>query len=101
MRVACVLITHLRAKVELQRQPHLGNSPVVIADRSRRPLVADRLPACKGVVAGMLNTRNDPGGEHIRRLIPLRERETCACTMATSPTARLYDERPHEPDVSA
>ena len=72
MRVACVLITHLRAKVELQRQRHLGNSPVVIADRSRRPLVADRLPAWKGVVAGMLNTRNGPGGEHIRRLIPLR-----------------------------
>ena len=37
----------------------------------------------------------------MRRLIPLRERETCACTMATSPTARLYDERPHEPGVSA
>ena len=53
MRVACVLITHLRAKVELQRQPHLGNRPVVIADRSRRPLVADRLPACAGVTAGM------------------------------------------------
>ena len=53
MRVACVLITHLRAKVELQRQPHLGNKPVVIADRSRRVLVADRFPACVGVTAGM------------------------------------------------
>ena len=53
MRVACVLITHLRAKVELQRQPHLGNRPVVIADRSRRVLVADRFPACAGVIVGM------------------------------------------------
>ena len=53
MRVACVLITHLRAKVELQRQPHLRDKPVVIADRSRRPLVADRFPACRGVAAGM------------------------------------------------
>ena len=54
MRVACVLITHLRAKVELQRQPHLGDRAVVIADRCRgRPLVADRFPACAGVTAGM------------------------------------------------
>ena len=54
MRVACVLITHLRAKVELQRQPHLGDRPVVIADHSRgRPMVADHLPACAGVTAGM------------------------------------------------
>ena len=54
MRVACVLITHLRAKVELQRQPHLGDRAVVIADRYRgRPLVADRFPASAGVTAGM------------------------------------------------
>ena len=54
MRVACVLITHLRAKVELQRQPHLGDRAVVIADHYRgRPLVADRFPACAGVTAGM------------------------------------------------
>ncbi len=54
MRVACVLITHLRAKVELQRQPHLANRPVVIVDRSYgRPAVVDRFPACAGVTAGM------------------------------------------------
>ena len=54
MRAACVLITHLRAKVELQRQPHLGDRAVVIADRYRgRPLVADRFPACAGVTVGM------------------------------------------------
>lgn len=48
-----MLITHLRAKVELQRQPHLRNRSVVIADRSRRALVADRFPGCVGVTAGM------------------------------------------------
>ena len=54
MRVACVLITHLRAKVELQRQPHLGDRAVVIADRFRgMQLVVDHLPACAGVTAGM------------------------------------------------
>ncbi|MDE2886435.1 MAG: DNA polymerase Y family protein [Chloroflexota bacterium] len=54
MRVACVLITHLRAKVELQRQPHLVNRPVVIVERSgSRPMVADCLPDCAGVTAGM------------------------------------------------
>ena len=54
LRVACVLITHLRAKVELQRQPHLGDRAAVIVDRYRgRPLVADRFPACAGVTAGM------------------------------------------------
>ena len=53
MRVAYVLITHLRAKVELQRQPHLGDRPVVIADRlSGRPLVVDHFPAYSGVTPG-------------------------------------------------
>ena len=54
MRVACVLITHLRAKVELGRQPHLAGEPVLIVDRSQtRPLVVDRSPAALGVAAGM------------------------------------------------
>ena len=54
MRVACVLITHLRAKVELRRQPHLAGEPVLIVDRSQtRPLVVDRSPAAAGVAAGM------------------------------------------------
>ena len=34
MRVACVLITHLRAQVELRRQPHLEGEPVLVVDRS-------------------------------------------------------------------
>ena len=54
MKVACVLVTHLRAKVELRRQPHLKDKPAVIVDRSGpRPVVVDHLPACRGVAAGM------------------------------------------------
>ena len=33
MRVACVLVTHLRARVEMYRHPHLKDAPVVIVDR--------------------------------------------------------------------
>ena len=56
MRVACVLVTHLRAKVEMSRQPHLKTTPVLIVhrDASRaRPLVVDRFPGASEVVAGM------------------------------------------------
>ena len=34
MRVACVLVTHLRVKAEISRQPHLKNRPVLVVDRS-------------------------------------------------------------------
>ena len=34
MRVACLLVTHLRAKVEMYRHSHLKDAPVVIVDRS-------------------------------------------------------------------
>ena len=56
MKVACVLLTHLRAKVEIRRHPHLKDNPVVIVDRdpsSGRPLVVDQFPGASGVVAGM------------------------------------------------
>ena len=54
MKVACVLVTHLRAKVELRRQPHLQATPAVIVDRSGgRPVVVDALPATAGVTPGM------------------------------------------------
>ena len=54
MKVACVLVTHMRAKVELRRQPHLRDRPAVIVDRfGPRPVVVDHLPACRGVAAGM------------------------------------------------
>ena len=54
MKVACVLVTHLRAKVELRRRPYLRDRPAVIVDRSEgRPLVVDRFPSATGVAAGM------------------------------------------------
>ena len=54
MKIACVLITHLRAKAEMQRHPHLKDQPVLIADRSKtRPVVADYLPAATAVSTGM------------------------------------------------
>ena len=56
MRVACVLVTHLRAKVEMYRHSHLKDMPVVIVDRGNsgtRPLVVDRFPKASGVRADM------------------------------------------------
>ncbi|MDE2682527.1 MAG: hypothetical protein OXI54_00035 [Chloroflexota bacterium] len=54
MKVACILATHLRARVEMRRQPHLKGRPVIIVDRSRgRPLVIDHFPAASNVAAGM------------------------------------------------
>ena len=43
MRIACVLITHMRAKAELRRRAHLkDNSPIAVVDRaSGKPLVVD------------------------------------------------------------
>ena len=54
MSIACVLITHLPAKAELQRHPELRNRPVVITtDSGRGPLVLDVSPEVRGVTAGM------------------------------------------------
>ena len=50
-----MLVTHLRAKVELRNHPNLKETTAaVIVDRSKdRPLVVDSLPAAPGVTAGM------------------------------------------------
>ena len=54
MRVACVLVTHLRAKVEMQKQPHLKDRAALVVDRSKgRPFVVDHFPAANGVAPGM------------------------------------------------
>ena len=54
MKVACVLIPHLRALAEMRRCPHLSRRPIIIVDRSRgRPLVTDFLPEGSGVIQGM------------------------------------------------
>ena len=54
MKLACVLITHLRAKVEMRRRPGLKDRPAVIVGRCRgRPMVVDCFPAAAGVAVGM------------------------------------------------
>ena len=54
MKVACVLVTHLRAKVAMRKRPDLKDQPVLIASRSQgRALVIDHFPAASGVAAGM------------------------------------------------
>ena len=35
MKLACLLITHLGAKAEMQRRPYLKDQPVVIVDRGQ------------------------------------------------------------------
>ena len=55
MRVACALVTHLRAKVEMSRHPNLKDSPALIVDRDtsrKRPLVVDGFPPSVESVTG-------------------------------------------------
>lgn len=52
--IACVLITHLRARIELARRPDLSGRAGLIVERAgTRPMVIDRLPAAEAVEAGM------------------------------------------------
>ena len=54
MMIACLLITHLRAKVEMRRHPDLRNNPAIIMERSGgRSLVVDATPFTSGVLPGM------------------------------------------------
>ena len=56
MRVACVLATHLRAKVELGRHRHLKDRPVLIVDgdsSAARTVFVDHSPTAVEVRAGM------------------------------------------------
>ena len=53
MKVACLLITHLRAKVEMRRHPNLKNINAIIVERSRgRSQVVDSTPSASGVSPG-------------------------------------------------
>ena len=53
MKLGCVLVTHLGAKVEMLRRPHLKDRPVLIVDRSQgRQVVIDHFPAACGMPAG-------------------------------------------------
>ncbi len=54
MRIACVLITHLRAKVEMRRRPDLADRPAVIVVRGqKKPVVVDHSPAASRIGIGM------------------------------------------------
>ena len=54
MKVACLLITHLRTKVEMRRHPNLKNTAAIIVGRSkRRSIVVDSTPYTSGVSPGM------------------------------------------------
>lgn len=54
MSLACVLIPHLRALVELRRRPHLKKRPIIMVDRSSgKPVVTDFLPDGMGIGRGM------------------------------------------------
>ena len=60
MKVACMLVTHLRSKVEIRRQSHLKNSPVLIVDRNppgARPVVVDHFRSASWATAGMTMER--------------------------------------------
>ena len=54
MIVACVLITHIRAKAELIRRPELEGRAFAVSDRTRPgSLVIDYSPTARGILAGM------------------------------------------------
>ena len=54
MKIACVLVTHFRAKSELGRHPALKHTPALVVDRPPGgPVVVDRFPAATGVTPGM------------------------------------------------
>ena len=54
MKIACLLITHLRAKVELQNNPTLVNTPAIIVERSgEKARVVDSSHCIMGVSQGM------------------------------------------------
>ena len=54
MKVACLLITHLKASVEMRRYPDLKDRPAMIVDRSEgRAMVADFTSCATGISSGM------------------------------------------------
>ena len=54
MKVACLLITHLRTKIEMRRHPNLKNIAAIIVEHSRgRSQVVDSTPSASGVSPGM------------------------------------------------
>ena len=55
MKIACLLISHFRAKVEMRRHPDLKNNPALIIECSGgRSRVVDSTPYTTGVSSGMI-----------------------------------------------
>ena len=68
MKIACLHITHLRAKVEMRRHPDLKNNPTVIIEPSGgRSQVVDSTPSATGVLPGM--TLEEALSVHPRALV--------------------------------
>ena len=54
MKIACVLITHLPMKSELQRYTQLRGKPVIITENiGSKQVVVDHSPEARGIIAGM------------------------------------------------
>jgi nucleotidyltransferase/DNA polymerase involved in DNA repair len=54
MKIACVLITHLPMKTELQRHPELKGKPVIITEAyGSKQVVLDCSPEARDVASGM------------------------------------------------
>ena len=54
MKIACLLITHLRAKAEMRRHPDLKSTPAIIVERAGgRSRVIDSTPSATGISSGM------------------------------------------------
>ena len=87
MRVACVLVTHLRAKVELRNYPNLKETTAVIVDRSKgKPLVVDTFPAVVGVSLGM--TQEQALSRQPGTIWKPTSRRTRRCSTVCSPLSR-------------
>jgi DNA polymerase-4/protein ImuB len=54
MKIACVLVTHLPVKAELQRRPELRGKPVIITEgNGSKQVVLDSSSEARGVASGM------------------------------------------------
>ena len=54
MQIACVLVTHLPVKAEIQRHPELKGKPVIVtAGNGSKQVVLDSSPEARGVAPGM------------------------------------------------
>jgi hypothetical protein len=54
MKIACVMVTHLPVKAELQRRPELNGKPIIITEvNGSKQVVLDSSPEARGVASGM------------------------------------------------